>query len=31
MVAGTSAFDQALTKYWDWNNKGVSHRQTLSG
>ena len=19
-----SGFDQALTKYWDWNNKGVS-------
>lgn len=21
---GTSGFDQALTRYWDWNNKGVS-------
>lgn len=21
---GTSGFDQALTKFWDWNNKGVS-------
>ena len=30
MVAGTSAFDQALTKYWDWNNKGVSYKPTLS-
>ena len=23
---GKSGFDQALTKYWDWNNKGVSQK-----
>ena len=23
---GTSGFDQALTKCWDWNNKGVSRK-----
>lgn len=23
---GNSGFDQALTKYWDWNNEGVGEK-----
>ncbi len=34
LMAMGSGFDQALTKFWDWNNKGVSDwvafEQTIS-
>ena len=29
MGVDTSGFDQALTRYWDWNNKGVSKSYCL--
>ena len=27
---GTSGFDQAMTKFWDWNNKGVSEERFIA-